>query len=471
MSDTAPDLLAIARGAVVAPAGCGKTELLSRALSRHGESKPILVLTHTNAGVAALRGRLDRASVPPRHYRLATIDGWAMRLIKTFPLRSGHDPAILEGRTPGYVSIRRAAAQLLASDHVSDVIQASYARLLVDEYQDCSGLQHQLVCALSPLLPTAVVGDPMQAIFGFDRNDPLADWNSQVLGHFGVAGTLGDPWRWKNAGTETFGRWLLHVRGELYAGRKIDLRQAVPEVRWIQLDGSASDHPKQLGACQSRSPVEDGSVLIIGDSRNPGSQQRFASQTPGAVTVEAVDLRDLVSFAEALDLSSPGATGQILDFAQKLMTNVGTAELTRRLGSLRSGLARNEANAVEGAALAFEADRCHQRVAGLLVELNRQSGARVFRPAVFRACMQALQRCERDGTAFVETVIAMREEYRLVGRSLPRRAVGSTLLLKGLEADVAVVLGGDELDARHLYVAMTRGSRQLVICSQSPILG
>ena len=75
MSDGLPDLLAIGRGAIVAPAGCGKTELLSRALSRHGGSSPILVLTHTNAGVAALRGRLDRASVPPRQYKLATIDG------------------------------------------------------------------------------------------------------------------------------------------------------------------------------------------------------------------------------------------------------------------------------------------------------------------------------------------------------------------------------------------------------------
>ena len=153
------------------------------------------------------------------------------------------------------------------------------------------------------------------------------------------------------------------------------------------------------------------------------------------------------------------------------MTNVGTAELVRRLDSLRRGQARKPPNEVETAGLAFEADRCHQRVADLLVELNRQSGARVFRPAVFRACMQALQRCERDGTAFVETAIAMREEYRLVGRSLPRRAVGSTLLLKGLEADVAVVLGADDFDARHLYVAMTRGSRQLVICSRSPVLG
>ena len=45
----------------------------------------------------------------------------------------------------------------------------------------------------------------------------------------------------------------------------------------------------------------------------------------------------------------------------------------------------------------------------------------------------------------------MREQNRLIGRPLPRRAVGSTLLLKGLEAEVAVVLDADTLDARNLY--------------------
>ncbi len=58
------DLLEISRGTVVAPAGCGKTHLIADALSRHTGTKPILVLTHTNAGVAALRGRLERAGVP-----------------------------------------------------------------------------------------------------------------------------------------------------------------------------------------------------------------------------------------------------------------------------------------------------------------------------------------------------------------------------------------------------------------------
>jgi transposase InsO family protein len=74
--------------------GCGKTHLIARALTRHSGPKPILVLTHTNAGVAALRGRLDRLQVPRASYRLATLDGWAMRLIATFPGRSGRARAL-----------------------------------------------------------------------------------------------------------------------------------------------------------------------------------------------------------------------------------------------------------------------------------------------------------------------------------------------------------------------------------------
>jgi DNA helicase-2/ATP-dependent DNA helicase PcrA len=41
--------------------------------------------------------------------------------------------------------------------------------------------------------------------------------------------------------------------------------------------------------------------------------------------------------------------------------------------------------------------------------------------------------------------------------------------LKGLEADVAVILNADGLNKKNLYVAMTRGSRILVICSKSQI--
>lgn len=55
----------------------------------------------------------------------------------------------------------------------------------------------------------------------------------------------------------------------------------------------------------------------------------------------------------------------------------------------------------------------------------------------------------------------MREQARLIGRPLAKRTVGSTLLLKGLESDVAVILDPSTMDRKHLYVAMTRGAKQL----------
>ena len=64
-----------------------------------------------------------------------------------------------------------------------------------------------------------------------------------------------------------------------------------------------------------------------------------------------------------------------------------------------------------------------------------------------------------------EAAVQERERSRLIGRPLAKRTVGSTLLLKGLEADVAVILDPAEMDRRHLYVAMTRGAKRLVICS------
>lgn len=134
------DLLAIARGSVTAPAGCGKTQLIADTLTVHAHPRPILVLTHTNAGVSALRARLKRAGVPSAAYRVSTIDGFAMRLIARFPGRSGHNPAILELQRPNtdYPAIRDAARQLLVAGHLRQPLSATYARLLVDEYQDCN---------------------------------------------------------------------------------------------------------------------------------------------------------------------------------------------------------------------------------------------------------------------------------------------------------------------------------------------
>ncbi len=466
------DLRAIARGTITAPAGCGKTQLIAHALASHRDAKPILVLTHTNAGVAALRGRLDRAGVPTGAYRLSTVDGWAMRLISTFPRRSAHDPEILRLTTPArdYPAIRDAAWKLLQAGHVNDVLKASYAHLVVDEYQDCSVPQHHIVYFLSLILPTCVLGDPMQAIFGF-RGNELADWNQQVCAHFPVVGELSTPWRWRNAGAEALGQWLLEARRLLAAGQSVDLRSGPSEhVTWMQTV-PPNDHAQRLAAARTAPPSTDARVLIIADSRNRAAQQNFASQTPGASTVEAVDLQDLIAFANGLDLGSAGALSQLLSLAQSVMTNVGVPELTRRLDSLQRGTARNPPNAAESRALAFVRAPSLAAAAELLSELRALPNVRVHRPAILYGALKALRDASAGTVALAETARRVREENRLLGRPLPKRAVGSTLLLKGLEAEVAVLLNTESMSAQNLYVAMTRGSMKLVVCSASPVVG
>jgi DNA helicase-2/ATP-dependent DNA helicase PcrA len=471
MPDSAIDLLAINRGTVTAPAGCGKTHLIAETLKQHGAVKPILILTHTNAGVAALRGRLDNAGVPPRAYRLATLDGWAIRLIGMFPARSEVNPDVLKLETPrnDYPAIRKAAATMLKAGHVLDILSASYDRLIVDEYQDCSILQHAIVYYAAPALPLCVLGDPMQAIFGWQGNE-LADWDKHVCTHFPLAGELRTPWRWKNANTESFGRWLLDVRRALIDGTPIDLRTAPPEVSWVNLDGT-ENRVRQLRAASTRAPDRDGTVLIIGKSTSPPSQQEFASQTPGAVTVEAVDLKDLVQFARDLDFGRPDALTRVVSFAASVMTNIGASDLIRRVETLVRGTARRDASDVEQAALRFKAAPSPTAAVAFLSEISKQGGVRTHRPAVLRAGIKALQSCDgSEGNSFYEAVLRSREQNRLLGRPLPKRAVGSTLLLKGLEADVSIILDASDLDARNLYVAMTRGSKRLVVCSDTPIL-
>lgn len=471
MADADPDILAIDCGTITAPAGCGKTHLIADALTRHTASKPILVLTHTNAGVVALRSRLDKAGVPSRAYRLSTIDGWAMRLISTFPARGGQEPSILELKKPktDYPAIREAAWKLLKAGHISDVLKSSYSRLIVDEYQDCSIPQHAIIYYAAQTLPTCVLGDPMQAIFGFQGN-ALANWEKHVCTHFPIAGKLTTPWRWKNAGNDGFGLWLLDARERLQTGQTVDFQSCPAHVEWVYLDGT-DDHKRRLQAAITPCPLPNGRVLIIGESISPPSQRRIASQTPGAVVVESVDLKDLVAFAARLDLNSPSAFSDLVEFAAEVMTNLGGPELIQRVTSLTAGTARKPPDEVEKSALAFCAAPSRQSALNVLVEMNKQQGVRVHRPAVLRSCMAAFRTADgTPGNTFHDAVVREREKNRLIGRPLPKRAVGSTLLLKGLEADIAVVLNADELDARNLYVAITRGSAKLVVCSKSSTL-
>lgn len=465
------DLFSTARGSVTAPAGCGKTQLVADTLKRHAEGKPTLVLTHTNAGKAALEARLSRGGVPKTAYRVSTIDSWAIRMISRFPTRSGHDPSILrlERSTVDYSAVRDAAWRLLSQGDVSDPLRATYGRLVIDEYQDCTISQHNMIGWAAQVLPTYALGDPLQAIFGF--REPTVSWEHDVQKLFPHLGNLETPWRWRNGGAERLGRWLLEARSSLLQGGSIDLRDAPGEVTWIQLASNPSAaHQQRMNAARTKPPTREGTVLVIGDSINPRGQQEVASKTPGATTVETVELRDLVSFGRSFDPSKAEALRKLVDFSASMMVNLGASELLRRAESLSRGTARKSATSAESAACAFLAAPSLGAAVAALEAFEDAPNVRVYRPEVLHVCKAAMRLAARGQCALYEAVVHARERHRHLGRAPTRRAVGSTLLLKGLEADVAVVLNPSAMNAQHLYVALTRGAKRLVVCSERPVL-
>jgi DNA helicase-2/ATP-dependent DNA helicase PcrA len=71
------------------------------------------------------------------------------------------------------------------------------------------------------------------------------------------------------------------------------------------------------------------------------------------------------------------------------------------------------------------------------------------------------------GTTILEAANLYQREMRHMGRPIShQKLIGTTLLVKGLEFDHAVILDADLLGAKDLYVAITRGSKSLtIICS------
>ncbi|WP_199139596.1 UvrD-helicase domain-containing protein [Delftia sp. ASV31] len=460
------DLLEVRLGSIEAAAGCGKTELIASTLRRcRPAEKPVLVLTHTNAGANALQQRLSKRDIPSSVYRVLTIDGWAMRMVSAFPAGSSYDlPSA--GRSLNYPAIRRGAAHLLATGNIDPLLAATYSRLIVDEYQDCCTVQHEVVSSISRTLPTVVLGDPLQAIFGLNGS-VLVRWDDAVA-KFPTIGPLNKPWRWINAGAQPLGEWLMDIRADLKAGNPIDIGKGQPGVQWVE--ATAKDVQGRMKAAAYKHPDGDGSLLIIAEGSDKKGQKNFAKRTPGASTVEAVDLKDLTTFAATYKPGSSGCLDQLLAFGADVMTKVDPAGMRMRLKALSGTRPTTEASIAETAAQAYLAQPSVEAAHRLLRALSTNTGARVYRPAIYYGCLDAMSRVLKSGQSLSDAAVSVRELQRHKVRVMPKRAVGSTLLLKGLEADVAVVMHPEKMTAQHLYVALTRGAKKVLVCSPTQIL-
>ena len=69
----------------------------------------------------------------------------------------------------------------------------------------------------------------------------------------------------------------------------------------------------------------------------------------------------------------------------------------------------------------------------------------------------------RPGLSLKDAIRETQAKARHAGRTVPRRSVGSTLLVKGLEFDHAIVVHSPKMTRRDWYVALTRASKSLTV--------
>jgi len=470
-TDIAQLIASLKCGSIVAAAGCGKTEQIVRATQIADGRR--LILTHTHAGVDALRGRLKKYKVPSEKFRVDTIAGWCLRYAASFPKRSCL-PCANPRLDNEWNTVYEAAARLVQSGAVKGVLVSSYAGVFVDEYQDCSGLQHQVIKALASHLPVCVFGDRLQAVFDFKGQKPV-DWDADVFPVFGKATELTTPWRWMNAGNTELAEWLAGIRLSLEKGDNIDLKNGPECVRWENLPtGSKGWQAKIIGTCKSvAGKAKDSRVIVIGDPANINARANIAKQLAaiGFSNIEPLACKHLYEFAEKIE-AAKGFTRleRTLDFIFACMTGmdksgflsaVKSHQLGKKLGAAKFG------DLIKSGIFVAESNS-EKAVLELMQGFLRRTTTHLYRKELFFLMCTALRiQSARQHGVLTDVIWEVLNRHSHYGRSIGKRSIGSTLLVKGLEFDHVVIIHTDNMSRKDWYVALTRATASVTILSPS----
>ncbi|CAB3863791.1 hypothetical protein LMG26689_02630 [Achromobacter animicus] len=369
-------------------------------------------------------------------------------------------------------------SRLLDKQFIRRVVASTYAGIYVDEYQDCSVLQHSLVCAFGEFLPCRILGDPMQAIFDFGgvEGKPI-EWALHVYPTFTCLGQLKTPWRWKVTGDPRLGDWLKKARDTLEQGHKIDLLDDLPEcVKRVHTT------PEYLSSKQYSSLLDllghqDSVIALYGGDQQSKNKTHLLARTLGGrfSSIEEVEGKELHSFVKKFVAAKTTKMGFLLavEFAKKCFTGVAKAltagtqkgEVAKQSKATKYPLVLHAANAYLNSPTS-----AHLQAFFLALKANPDTSA-YRRDLLYRFLNVLKIHIDGAGANLTEAANLYQRDMRHTGRPIGhRKLIGTTLLVKGLEYDHAVILDADALNAKDLYVAMTRGSKSLTIIGAQPRL-
>lgn len=470
----AAEVVAEAPCSLEMPAGTGKTELLAACVAtvaQRGERS--LVLTHTNAGVDAIRKRLRRFGVRVSMVRVETITSWAFTLSRSYPSIAG----ITVPEVPNWKDARAyvdGAALVAATSAVRKVHATSFGYLFVDEYQDCALDQHELILEISKAVPrTVILGDRLQAIFGFDRDRPIVDWGTHVTPNYPPKTVPCTPHRWRDHNA-ALGQWLLDIRPLLVDGGTFDFSsQSVPGLEWRQCDVKTAVSTVN-SAAYSLSKATGSVVLLDKWARDVA---KHASHLGGSYAVmEDVGGRFMADHLDVLPAENDMSLASWLAHVAKSCF-VGLsgldAAVQRRLenGRTISGLKRKGLAPVQAALDELVGRPVYAQLLTSASAIRATPKLALYRQEAWDDTFHAVARSVEDGTSPQEALAVVRDRLRRGGRADRQRIASRTLLVKGLEFDHVIVANVQNFtDPRQLYVAMSRARTSVTVIGRSPRL-
>lgn len=460
------------------PAGTGKTHLLSAAVTVAAmEGKRSLVLTHTNAGVSAIRKRLKEFEAASSMVRVETLTSWALRIVRSYPNIAGvSDSAIFDPqRSDEYVE---GATRALGNSSIKKMHELSFEYLFVDEYQDCTTGHHEFVQSLSTaILKTVILGDPLQAIFSF--TGPLADWETDVIPHYPGLDLAQIPHRWKNSNPQ-LGEWLLNIRASLQEGHTFNAREhSSAGLRYVPVDRTAA--LTAAGQVNSLARNRESVVLLVAQrDRMPSYAQLLSGR---AVLMEEVSGGFMREWLATGDFPLPPDGNPLLAlWLAKFLKAcaVGTTPIDSRVckklenGETLLKLRNKELLRIRPVVEALESLRTNPTYQQLVqsaknIRVLGSPAIYIYRWEAWRDTIEAIRRTVGNGLTPIENFSQVREQLRWRSRSEHQVIVSRTVLVKGLEYDHIVISKlSDFTDLRDLYVALSRARKSVTIIGDKP---
>lgn len=196
---------------------------------------------------------------------------------------------------------------------------------------------------------------------------------------------------------------------------------------------------------------------------------------PQLQLIEPIDGRDYYTYCQLFDKHSGQAViKDVTDMMRKVCKNDAINNWIKADGTLINKR-RQEDQAIksklESAFSPLLKNKTYLKIANLIVAIAKLPGIVIYRKEFIRDLYYTLVDADRLGLTAMEAIVRSRNILRRKGRKMTQKSIGTTLLTKGLEFDNVVVLNAHLFkDPRHLYVALTRCCKRLVVISNSDVL-